>query len=381
MVKQQLFATGPRPRYETPVPDFYDPSKIDQIFSPDMMALHRNAPIWAKQHGIRNAATDATSGLKIGFVGIDIQLTFVFEMLRQLFVEGSPKDCLRTAEFIYRNLGLITRTFFTLDTHDEWQVFHPPFAQDANGNPPTPGVPISDEDIQSGKWRVNPAASFAHFHVPNLPKVKNHLRYYSGQLEARNEKAKQAGTLESFGGVYPYIPWPFHSMLGDIGHAISPLVHEAALFHSLVRGSKVFRSVKGTEWGDESYSPFGGEVGKDCEGKPMGQKNIDLFKTLQWYDVLILAGQAKSHCVRAFIADLLGFIRQYAPHMVENVYLVEDLTSPVVIRNEKGEVVVDFTESANQSFEAFRGEGMHVVKSIDPLHTWGGKLAQLATLA
>ena len=82
---------------------------------------------------------------------------------------------------------------------------------------------------------------------------------------------------------------------------------------------------------------------------------------------MILAGQAKSHCVAWTIADLLTEVRARDPKLVEKVYLLEDCTSPVVVPG-----LVDFTDEANAAFQRFADAGMHVVRSTDPIHTWPG---------
>jgi len=83
--------------------------------------------------------------------------------------------------------------------------------------------------------------------------------------------------------------------------------------------------------------------------------------------LVIVAGQAKSHCVAWTIDDLLTEVRAQDPKLVEKVYLLEDCTSPVVVPD-----VVDFTDQANAAFQRFADAGMHVVRSTDPIFTWPG---------
>jgi nicotinamidase-related amidase len=84
-------------------------------------------------------------------------------------------------------------------------------------------------------------------------------------------------------------------------------------------------------------------------------------------DAVIIAGQAKSHCVAWTIDDLLTEAKARSPKLVEKVYLLEDCTSPVVIPG-----VVDFTDQADAAFQRFADAGMHVVRSTDPIDTWPG---------
>jgi nicotinamidase-related amidase len=80
---------------------------------------------------------------------------------------------------------------------------------------------------------------------------------------------------------------------------------------------------------------------------------------------VIVAGQAKSHCVAWTIDDLFTEIQQINPNLAKKVYLLEDCTSPVVVPG-----VVDYTEAADAAFERFAAAGMHLVKSTEPFLSW-----------
>ena len=85
------------------------------------------------------------------------------------------------------------------------------------------------------------------------------------------------------------------------------------------------------------------------------------------FDAVIIAGQAKSHCVAWTIDDLLTEIQAQDPKLAQKVYLLEDCTSPVVVPG-----VVDFTNQANAAFQRFADAGMHLVKSTDAIESWAG---------
>jgi nicotinamidase-related amidase len=85
------------------------------------------------------------------------------------------------------------------------------------------------------------------------------------------------------------------------------------------------------------------------------------------FDAVVIAGQAKSHCVAWTIDDLLSEIQISDKNLAEKVYLLEDCSSPVVIPG-----VVDYSEEANAAFERFAKAGMHIVRSTDPISTWPG---------
>lgn len=85
------------------------------------------------------------------------------------------------------------------------------------------------------------------------------------------------------------------------------------------------------------------------------------------FDALIIAGQAKSHCIAWTISDLLKLIRSDDENLAEKIYILQDCTSPIVVPGE-----IDFTEHANQAFKEFADAGMHIVQSTEPLCDWPG---------
>ncbi len=91
------------------------------------------------------------------------------------------------------------------------------------------------------------------------------------------------------------------------------------------------------------------------------------MEMLLQFDRIIIAGQAKSHCVAWTIEDLLIDKRVQEKNVAEKVYLLEDCTSPVVVPG-----VIDYTDQANRAFEKFAKAGMHLVKSTEPMATWAG---------
>jgi nicotinamidase-related amidase len=98
----------------------------------------------------------------------------------------------------------------------------------------------------------------------------------------------------------------------------------------------------------------------------LGEANRRLIEKLLEFDAVIVAGQAKSHCLAWTIDDLLEE-EQRGEQLAERTYLLEDCTSPVVVPG-----VVDYTDEANAAFERYAAAGMHVVRSTDPIGTWPG---------
>ena len=127
--------------------------------------------------------------------------------------------------------------------------------------------------------------------------------------------------------------------------------------------------VKGTYPLVENYSVLGPEVRQLFNGTPV-ERNTRFIEQLLRYDALVIAGQAKSHCVAWTIDDLLNEILNKDPDLARKVYLMEDCTTSIVVKDEKGNVLFDYGPDADAAFDKFRDAGMHVVSSTDPLDTW-----------
>lgn len=118
---------------------------------------------------------------------------------------------------------------------------------------------------------------------------------------------------------------------GGIGHALVSAVEEACFFHTVARQQQTRIELKGSHPLTENYSVLRPEVSHDLQGRPLVAVNSALIEHLLAGDRLIIAGQAKSHCVAWTVADLLSEIQQRDPQLAQRVYLLEDCMSPVVV--------------------------------------------------
>jgi len=264
---------------------------------------------------------------------------------------GAVEDCRRLCEFIYRNLGAITQIIATLDTHQPVQIFHPVFLINEKGEHPAPLTLISYEDVEQGRWRFNPAVA-AGLGI-SVELGQQHLLHYTRQLKER--------------GKYDLTIWPYHAMLGGIGHALVSAVEEAIFFHAIARQTQPELVIKGQLPLTESYSAIGPEVLRGPSGEEIAQKSTRFLEKLNAFDAIVIAGEAKSHCVAWTVEDLLEQIRAHEPRLAEKVYLLDDCASAVVVPG-----VIDYTEQAEAAYQRFAQAGMHRVRSTEPLSTWPG---------
>lgn len=329
-----------------PIPEHFHPESVDKVWRVPYALRAIAARDWAKQYNIQPASGDRP---RICLLAIDVQNTFCIPEF-ELFVggrsgKGAIHDNTYLCQFIYRNLAGITEIAVTLDTHVAAQIFHPVFWVDALGEPPAPMTLISLADVEGGRWRINRAIASQWF-SDDSDRARDYALHYVKQLTQD--------------GKFPLTIWPYHSMLGGIGHALVSAFEEACFFHSIARSCPTVFELKGGNPLTENYSVLRPEVLQDGEGRAIAWKNTALIDRLLGFDRLIIAGQAKSHCVAWTIADLLNEIQARDPALAKKVYLLEDCTSPVVVPG-----VVDYTDAANQAFDRFAAAGMNVVKSTD----------------
>ena len=326
-----------------PIPEFFNSDKVGMVWRIPYEERAKQARDWAIRHGLQPASTDQT---RTWLMLIDVQNTFCIPEF-ELYVGGANgqaavEDNTRLCEFIHRNLGNITHITATMDTHKTTQVFHAIFFVDADGNHPAPFTDIHAADLRDGKWAFNPELASQFGIAPEYGQQM--MVHYAEELE---KKGKYALTI-----------WPYHAMLGGIGHALVSSVEEALFFHSVARTAQYEIEIKGDKPFTENYSVIGPEVLTGPMSETLGTHNQKFVEQLKQFDRLIIAGQAKSHCVAWTIADLLNDINAVDPELAKKVYLLDDCTSPIVIPG-----VVDHTTAANEAYARFAKAGMHIIKS------------------
>lgn len=314
-----------------PMPSFYNPDDTSNLWVERSSLVAATAAEFQKKYDIRPSVNDSE---KIAVFGIDAQVGFM-NPGGSLYVPGAVDDANRAVEFIYRNIGRITSLQFSMDTHKVFQIFHPSFWVDKNGNNPDPFTAITTEDIRSGKWAAiqNPKSAYQ----------------YCESLEKSGKKV--------------LVVWPYHTLLGGMSHALLPSVMEASIFHSIARKSQTHFEPKGTHMLTENYSVLEPEV-KQIGDTVVGDFNAAFFDMLARYDRVYIWGEASSHCVAETVWSIEKRIMNTNPALIKKLYILEDAMSPVPAM---GPGELDFPEVARKAIEGFRASGMNVVKTTDPI--------------
>lgn len=285
-----------------------NPIKMNEILP---MASRENLP---------SATADKERNL---LIAIDEQQDFMDN--GALGVPGAHGDVERLTQFIYRNMEKITQIAISIDTHNPFQIFHPCWWIDENGNNPVPGenTVITLKDLDSGKWRPtkNPIGS----------------REYIENLEKQGKKL--------------LVVWTYHCLQGTSGASLENQFANMVYFHSVARKTMVVPVVKGQDPLSEMY----GIIKPEYDTK--GYINQKFLNMLQKFDKIVIAGEAKSHCVMESINQILEYYKN-EPDLTSKIYILEDCMSSIPT----------FEDATDKAFADFKKKyKVNLVKSTDDI--------------
>lgn len=229
----------------------------------------------------QNDFTDIPSDIANGFKGA-------------LAVSGAWQDSLRLVQHIQKtNPDAI---YVTIDTHEKYDVAHPTFWKDSNGQHPQPFTIISSKDILDGAW------------TPIDSNIQGRMVQYAQSLEQQ--------------GLFPLCVWPEHCLKDTFGHQVVDVVQQALDAWEIKNNKKVTYVVKGTNPYTEHYGAFAAEVVDPLDHDT--ELKTDLIDEMNTYDSIEFCGQALSHCVNRSVS-------QAAQHLgtAQKFVLLRDMTSPV----------------------------------------------------
>jgi nicotinamidase-related amidase len=240
-----------------------------------------------------------------------------------LVVPGADADMKRLSDLINRIQYKIEDIHCTLDQHHFYDIAHPIMWIDAHGNHPNPFTIISNQDLKNGIYRTsNPS-------------------YMKWALEYTEALEK--------GGRYPLCIWPPHCLIGSWGsNVVDEVFQEFVLWEE--HGNMVNYVSKGSNWKTEHYSAYKAEVPIDTD--PSTKPRTDLCQVMADADIILIAGEARSHCVANTIRDL---IVDYGVDNASKFIILEDCMSDVP----------GFESQGNQFVDEMMKLGMKTVKSTD----------------
>lgn len=213
-------------------------------------------------------------------------------------VAGAHADMQRTAAFIRAAGASLDEITLTLDSHHRIDIAHPTFWRRGDGEAVTPFTQITAAQVRAGEFQPRDTTA--------LPRTLAYL----DDLESR--------------GRYVLMVWPVHCEIGTWGHGVHADVRAAynQWEETLLRG--VRKVTKGENPWTEHYSAIQAEV-PDADDEHT-QLNIALLADLARADLLLIAGEASSHCVRATTEHIVANLPDGRP---ERIVLLTDCMSPV----------------------------------------------------
>ncbi|MFZ5549653.1 MAG: cysteine hydrolase [Pseudomonadota bacterium] len=193
-------------------------------------------------------------------------------------VSGAHADMQRLARFVRRAGSRLNAISITLDSHHRIDIAHPGFWATGAGLPVSPFTTITAGQVRAGAFRPRDHAA--------LPRALAYL----DELDAR--------------GRYTLMVWPVHCEIGTWGHNVHADL-KAALSAWEEENLAVVQAVtKGENPWTEHYSAMQAEVPDDDD--PHTQLNRALVHALDQADLLLIGGEASSHCVKATTEHLVA---------------------------------------------------------------------------
>ncbi|RZJ13331.1 MAG: cysteine hydrolase [Acidovorax sp.] len=244
-------------------------------------------------------------------------------------VAGAHADMQRVAAFIRAHAGQLDAITVTLDSHQRFDIAHPGFWQQGSGQAVAAFTPITAAQVRAGAFAPRNAAA--------LPRTLAYL----DALEAQ--------------GRYTLMVWPVHCEIGSWGHGVHADVLSACGEWQLRRQRAVHNVFKGTNPWTEHYSAIEAEVVDPAD--PDTALNTRLLAALDTADVLYIAGEASSHCVRATTEHIVQHLPrlQAAGARPDHIVLLTDCMSPVP----------GFEAEHTAFLEAMRAQGMQLANSSE----------------
>lgn len=214
-------------------------------------------------------------------------------------VTGADADLRRLAAFMHAAGGRLTDITVTLDSHASVGIERTTFWNTMSGQPVPPFTQITAADLCAGRFAPRDAAL--------TPKVLAYLQ-----------------ALER-GGRYRLVVWPVHCVLGTWGHNIHAGVADELARWENQHQRSVHRLLKGLNPMTEQYSAVQAEVPVEQDATTQPNRAL-LERARPDGGLLLVAGEAASHCVAATLEHLF---QSMSPGERRRVIILRDCMSPV----------------------------------------------------
>lgn len=245
-------------------------------------------------------------------------------------VIGANADMERLAAFVNKHGRKLEDVHVTLDSHHIVDIAHPAWFVNSNGEHPNPGTVITHADMESGVWNTR------------IPGARERTLRYLKDLESR--------------GRFSHMIWPPHCLIGTTGATVHDSLNTALQGWASTNVATVDYRTKGSNPFTEHFGGLEAEVPDPSDPSTMiDMSPTGLIATLQNADIILVAGEASSHCVKTTVEQIADNI---GDEHLKKFHLMTDCMSPVVIPG-----VVDFTPVADEFTRNMLARGMKVTTS------------------
>lgn len=268
--------------------------------------------------------------LKVHLVVIDPQVDFMDAHGSSLPVAGATEDMKRLATLIGRVGHKFEDIHVTLDSHHTIDVGHPGMWRDRDGKLPNPFTLIFAKDIENGIW------------TPRDPALRGRMLMYANTLEKN--------------GNYNLMVWPEHCKIGTPGHNVEQNLSKALEAWERKEFATVNYVTKGTNPFTEHYGALMAEVPDPND--PSTMLNSAFLAMLQEADIVAVAGEALSHCVKSTVDQIAQNI---GDEHIKKFHILTDCSNPVPQVGGGP----DFPAIAKKWLTEMESQGMTLVSSAD----------------
>lgn len=258
--------------------------------------------------------------MKIHILAIDCQNDFCHPQ-GALSVPGAKEDSERLAAFIARNERKIDDIHMTLDSHNEVDIAHPIMWTNSNGEHPTPFTILTEDMVVNGEWNAIIKAKGIEYVRKLTQNSKKPLCVWPPHCIIAKTELKPL--LDSNGEevrdengnvlMYPYS-----------GHAVYEPIATAVSNWAKNRHKTVDYQVKGSNPWTEHYSAIKADVVDPSD--PSTAVNTEILNNMTEADMIIVSGQALSHCVADTLTDV---IQSFGEDQAKKFVILEDTCSNV----------------------------------------------------
>lgn len=260
---------------------------------------------------------------------IDPQNDFCDEQNGALGVKGASEDMTNLSNFISKNNDEIENIIITLDSHNYYNIAHPYYWKDKNGDNPEPFTIINLEDIEKKKY------------LPVDSSKYNTVKNYARSLRLSNKN--------------PICIWPPHCIIGTRGHNITNTLMPSLKEWEINNCKNIQYIIKGLNSDTEHYGAFEAEVQYNNDSSTIA--DMLLINKLSYYDSIYVSGEASSHCVAETVKQLLQLLR--------NNLLRADIYKKIIILQDTMSPVPGFEHIENDFFESMREKNIKICNSSD----------------